>query len=297
MSLPSRKTIYGVHSVSVYDPATGIPLGDIAKVVGNLTVNLTGELVQLNGGSQPFPWQVENGLISTETSLLLREYPNFVYEAFLGKAVTEGAAEANGGVGTLTNVKGTSVLDAATGIASIGVESGEGANVKSTKYVIEAVTATTVNVYALGDVDFKNGDDLSYQDSTLKVNASPITVPGSDGTVSIPNTGLEITGGSGTVAMTVGDTAFITSRAANTGYQEVIVGDASFSLPDVGIICYAQKAGDNSIYEIDIFKAKGAGAPISFAEKAFSEAEIPVQAFYDSVNDGVFRMRRIQNTN
>ena len=294
MGLPERKTIYGVHSVTPYNPATGVPLGDTAKVVGNLTMTLTGDNVALNGGSNPFPWAVENGLINTETTLLLREYPNFVYEAFLGAEVTKRVAEASGGVDDPTNRKGTSMVDGTTGIAAIAVKSGEEANVKTGKYVIEAASATTINVYAMSDVDFKNGTDLTYVDETLKINSSPITIT-DGGAVSIPNTGLEITGGSGTVAFTSGDTALVESRGINTGSQEVKIGGAADSFPNVGLLCYAQKAGDNSIYEIDLFKCKGAGAPINFAEKAFSEAEIPIVAFYDSAQDAVAKIRRIQN--
>lgn len=295
MALPDRKVIFGVHSITPYDPATGLPLGDIAKVVGKLAVNLTGELIQLNGGSQNFPWRIEDGLISTETTLLLREYPEFLYQAFLGTALTKNSAESGGNVTTATNVKGT-LVEATTGIASVTAESGEEANLKTGKYAIEAVDATTVNVYALSDIDFANGTDISYADETLKINSSPITVAGSGGTTSIPNTGLEITGGSGTVAFTAGDTLTFEVRAINTGSQEVVIGNANIQLPEIGLLCYAQKAGDNTIYELDVYRAKGAGAPIAFAEKAFSEAEIPIQAFYDSGKDGVMKVRRVQNS-
>lgn len=294
MGLPKRKTIFGVHSVTPYDPATGLPLGDIAKVVGNLTVNLTGELIELQGGSLPFPWDIEQGLVSTESTLLLREYPEFLYEAFLGKAITKNSAESGGNVTTPTNVKGT-LIEATTGIADVSAKSGSEADLKTGKYAIKAVSATTVNVYALSDIDFSNGTALTYVDETLKINESPITVSGSGGTVDIPSTGLEITGGSGTVAMTADDTLTFEVRAINNGSQEVIIGDVNFKLPEIGLLCYAQKKGDSAIYELDIFKAKGSGAPIAFAEKAYSEAEIPVRAFYDETKGGVFKQRRIEN--
>lgn len=295
MGLPKRKTIYGVHSVTPYDPATGLPLGDIAKVVGNLTVNLTGELIELNGGSQRFPWEIEDGLISTESTLLLREYPEFLYEAFLGKAITKNAAEAAGNVSTLTNAKGA-LVEATTGIASVAAKTGSEADLKTGKYTIKAVSATTVNVYALSDIDFANGTALTYVDETLKINESPIAISGSGGTVDIPNTGLEIVGGSGSPALTDGDTATFEVRAINSGSEQVIIGDSNFTLPEIGLLCYAQKKGDGAIYELDIFKAKGSGAPIAFAEKAYSEAEIPVRAFYDETKNGVFGQRRIVNS-
>lgn len=294
MALESRKIIYGVHSVTPYNPTTGLPLGDTAKVVGNLSINMSGDLIELNGGSQPFNWAVENGVISTETTLLLREYPNFIYEAFLGKAVTENAAETGGSVNTITNKNGTSLVDATTGVASIGVKSGSEADVKTGNYVVKAVTSTTVDVYALSDIDFKNGNELSYVDNTLKITATPLTITASTA-VEIPNTGLELTGGSGTIGMTADDTAVFKSRAINTGSQSVAIGDANFSLPEIGLFCVAQKAGDNTIYTIDLFRCKGAGAPIAFAEKAFSEAEIPIRAFYDADRGAVMDIERVEN--
>jgi len=294
MGLEQRKTIYGVHSVALYDPATGLPLGGIAKVVGSLALNLSGDLVQLTGGSLPFPWKVQEGQISTEITFLLKEYPDFVFEAFLGKAITNNAAESDGNVSTATNVSGT-LIDATTGIASVTAKSGETDDLKTGKYVLKAVSATTVDLYSLSDIDFSNGANVDFDDDTLKVNATPIAISGSGGTIDVADFGLTITGGSGTVALTTGDTASFEVRAANTGSQEVIVGDVNFKLPEVGVIAYAQKDGDNTIYEIDLFRCKGAGLPITFAEKAFSESEIPLQAFYDSTQKGLFKMRRVSN--
>lgn len=293
MSLPSRKYVFGVHSIAAYNPQTGVPYYDIAKVIGNLTINFSGELVQLNGGSQPFPWAVENGVISTEGTLLLREYPDFVYEAFMGSTVTNNAAEAAGSVTTITNKNGTSLV-AATGIASVGLKSGASADVKTAQFVVVAASATTVNVYALSDVDFKTGTDLSFIDGSLKINESPLTI--ATGTaVDIPNTGLELTGGAGTIAMTTGDTAMFDSRAINTGSRLIEIGDANFSLPDVGLICVAQKAGSSKISLIKLYRCKGAGVPLSFAEKAFSEAEIAIQAFYDETAGKVADILEVEN--
>lgn len=293
MSLPSRKYVFGVHSVAAYNPSTGEPYYDMAKVIGNLTINFSGELVQLNGGSQPFPWAVENGVISTEGTLLLREYPDFVYETFMGATVTKNAAETAGSVTAIANKKGTSLV-AATGIASVGLKSGSSEDVKTANYVVKAASSTTVDVYALSDVDFKNGSDLSFVDGSLKITSSPLTIATATA-VEIPNTGLELTGGAGTIGMTVGDTAMFDSRAINTGSRLIEVGDAGFSLPDVGLICVGQKAGSKRISLIKLYRCKGAGVPLSFAEKAFSEAEIAIQAFYDETAGKVADILEVEN--
>ena len=87
MSLSEPRAIFGVHSVSPYDRDTGEFKG-ILKVLGSSTVTLAGELIKLNGGSNKYAWAVEQGLISAETTLKTREYPNFLYELFLGKIPT-----------------------------------------------------------------------------------------------------------------------------------------------------------------------------------------------------------------
>lgn len=293
MALSSRKSVFGVHSVAAYNPSTLEPYG-VAKVIGSISLGFSGEVIPLLGGSSAFPWRVETGAISTEISLTLREYPNFLYDVFLGQEVTDGSAEANGGVDTITNIGGTSVVSATTGIASVGVKSGSEADVKSGIYVVKAASSTTVDVYALTDVDFAKGTDLTFVDDSLKITSSALTISTSTA-VTIPSIGLELTGGSGTIGMTTGDTAFFSARAQNTGYQTAVIGQSNFTFKDVGLVCAAQKAGDGAVYLIDLYRAKGAGMPINMTEKAFSEAEISVQAFYDADRNGVFRMLRVQD--
>lgn len=296
MSLSAPNAIFGIHSLTAYNPDTLVPYGT-AKVLGQANINLSGELTPLNGGSSAYPWRVERGLINSEISVTLREYPDWLYQTFLGKAVTSNAAEAGGGVATaLTNANGTSVLDASTGIASVGVKSGSEADVKTGLYVVVAASATTVNVYAMSDVDFAQGTDKVFEDDALKITASALTITAST-PVTIPDFGLELTGGSGTIGMTTGDTAFFEVRAINTGSTEVVIGSTTETYVDVGLLLAAQKSGSKNITYIDVYRAIGVGAPINMTEQAFSEAEITLQAFRDSTRNGVFAMRSVDASN
>ena len=54
-----------------------------------------------------------------------------------------------------------------------------------------------------------------------------------------------------------------------------------------------QQRGNGEMVEIDIFRLKAVGMPLGFQEKAFSEAEITAQAFYDADQNGVFKLRHI----
>lgn len=292
MSLSDPRVFFGVHSFAPYNRTNGVPYG-IAKVLASSSLAISGELVNLNGGSNKWPWAVEDGLLNGEVSLSFREYPDFVFTLFLGKAPTNNAAEASGNVSTITNVKGSSAVDATTGMASIALKSSSEADLKFAKYIVEVITATTVRVYASTDLDFARGTDESFEDDSLSVVASDLTIPGTGGTVDLDDFGITITGGSGTVAMTVGDSAEFFVRPVNTKSSEVVIGATTDNRPEFGALIYGAQRGSGQMVEIEAYKMKAIGLPIGFTENAFSEAEVTAAMFYDSAKNAVFKMREV----
>jgi len=294
MVLSVPQCLYGVHSVTAYNPDTRLPFGT-AKVVGSVSFANAGEIIDLVGGSNPYPFKKEVGLIDASGTFVFREYPDWAFEAFLGKAATINAAETGGSVDTIANRKGTSAV-ASTGLLSIGVKSGSETDVKSTRYVVVVASATTVDVFAMSDVDFAVGTDLTYQNDALKITASALTIA-TDTVVEIPNTGLELTGGSGTIAMTTDDTASFISRAINDGSTEVIIGSTTQAFIDVGLVFHGQRQKDGTVFSVDIFRGLGVGMPFNFTEKAFADVEIAWGAQFDSTRNGVFDHIRVKDTN
>ena len=123
MSLSDPRIVYGVHSFAPYSRTTGLPYG-IAKVLGGSSLNLTGSLVELNGGSSKYPWAIEESLVKAELQLKLRQVEDWMFQLFLGATPTSDVSgSATGAVDALANVKGTSIL-AATGLASVTALSG-----------------------------------------------------------------------------------------------------------------------------------------------------------------------------
>lgn len=293
MALTRNQSSFGIHSICPYNSETYEPYG-IFKVVGSLTLNDAQEQIPLMGGSSNYPWDIESGAATTEGSFTIREIPDFVFTPVHGATATTGAAETAGAVGTIANMKGTTAV-AATGIASVGLKSGSSADVKNGIYMGVVASATTVNIYALTDVDFLRGTDLTYQNDALKITASALTIATTTA-VEIPSTGLELTGGAGVIAMTVGDTFWFDSRSINTGSTRVTVGASGLQKPNIGLVVAAQKKGNNEIFMIDIMKAKLGGLPMNFAEKAWMESEVTFQAVYNSVRDGVYRFIRVDGS-
>lgn len=289
--LSSPRIVFGVHSISPYSRADHLPYG-ILKVIGSASLALQAAVEQLYGGSSRFAWAAESKTISTEMTAKVKAYPGFLFSLFLGGTVTDNAAETGGSVTTLTNFKGTSLKVATTGVASVSVKSGSEADVKFAKYVVKAVSATTVDVYELADVDNARGNSLVYQSDLLKVTATALTIAtGAD--VDIPNTGLKLTGGSGTIGMTTGDTATFSSRPINSGSSDIAIGKNTTSLPAFGAVFLAQKRATAEMFEIEAYNIIGSGLPIPLDEFAFSNTELKMTLLYDSAQDRVCDIRAV----
>ncbi|MGY5854059.1 MAG: hypothetical protein RTU92_10865 [Candidatus Thorarchaeota archaeon] len=295
MALSQPRELYGIHNVTFYDRSNGLPYG-ILRVLGSSSLNITGETVSLNGGSSPYAWDTQGGAITPEMSLNFKEYPNFLFQVLFGATVTEAAApDTDGDVTTLTNVLGTSAQDDSTGIASVGLETDEEAELKFGKYIVKVVTTTAVDVYGLTNVDFSRGTDEDFEDDTLKLTATPIIIPDSSGgTVSLPDFGVEFTAGSSSVAMTIGDTAEFTIKPPYTNDTDILVGSPDSCIPEFGAFLAAQRKGDGTMWTIDCFRVTALGFPLGLEEKAFAESEITANLSYDAAAGGIFRLRRVK---
>ena len=295
MALSNPRSIFGVHSFSPYNINTGEFYGTV-KVLDSSSLSLSGVTIDLNGGSSKYPWAVEDGLITSELSLSFSQYEDFLFEIFMGKSPTANAAEASGSITTLVDKSGV-VVNATTGIASIGLKSGSAADLKFAKYVVKVVSGTTVDVYMSSDADITRGADGEMQNDLLKITVSPLTVADAGGATEVPGFGIEILGGSGTVdletAGAVGDTAIFSVRPPNSKSMDVVIGGTSDIVPEFGAIIMAQSRGNGEMFEVDCYRCKGIGLPIGFTKQEWSTAEITAKVFYDSTRNGVFSLRHI----
>lgn len=289
MALANPRTVFGIHNWTPYSRSTGIPYGT-SKVTKGGELSLSGETVQLFGGSSAYNWDVQDGKITSELTLKASSYENWMVELFLGKAPTDGAAEAAGNCSALTNVKGTTTMVATTGIATATVTTA--ADLKSGKYVVKAMSASTVVVFGYSDIDFANGTDLSFKDNTLEITSAALTITTGSAVV-IPGTGVSLTGGSGTIALVSGDTASFDVRPISSDYMEVVIGSTVDVYNEFGCYLVAKKKGNAAIFAIDVYRAKAIGMPILLNENAFSEFEVKAIAMYDSAKDGVMKITEV----
>lgn len=295
MSLSNPRILFGVHSFTAYDRSSGLPYGT-ALVVGNSSFALNGELASLNGGSNKYPWAVEETTINAELSVTVKQYEDWMMQLFLGKKPTAGTPSATGSVSALSPKKG-SLINAVTGIASIQKKVGSEADLKFGKYVVKVSDKSLdqVHVYALSNIDFARGTDKNFEDDLLRITNTPLTIT-NGGSIEIPGFGLELVGGSGVDLATLsndGDTATFEVLPPDSKSISAIFGGSSDVFPEFGAIVVGQQRGNGEMVELDIFRLKAVGLPMGFQEKAFSEAEITAQAFYDADKNGVFSLRHV----
>jgi hypothetical protein len=178
MALSAPRSLFGIHSVSPYSRTDGTFYGEL-RVLENSSLSLAGETIDLLGGSNKFPWEAADGAITAEMSLAFSEYPDFVFELFLGNAPTTNSAETGGSVSGFGNVKGTTMKDAANGIDVVELTSGDTADLKFGKYIIKATAAQVFDLFLSSDIDIGRGTDGSYLSDDLKI-ATGLSVASGD---------------------------------------------------------------------------------------------------------------------
>jgi len=207
-----------------------VPYG-IARVIQNGTFSLEGDTIELFGGSNRYAWQAEDGDINATLAFSVSEYPNWLFQLFGGKAPTQNAPETSGNIATPENINGVSMFDSVLGVASIAVSTA--ANLKFTKYTLEATAVDGFKLYAGSDVDFGRGAPTGFFDDSLLI--AEFSSVGSSGVLTLTTLGLEITMGSA-IDMCV---CFVTRKSNGThdDTSEIQVGSTRIWAIDSLFLC------------------------------------------------------------
>lgn len=281
---------YGINDIRIYNRDTGYSIAHY-RILGDATPEFTAEMEKLKGGSSLVPWASAVKEFNTSLKMTVREFHPDGTALLLGGTTTDIAAAATGDILYEDNVYGSSIYGVATGVLTITVTSGEDAELKEGWYLVKAASSTTVNVYAMNDASFSEGTDGSYQDDDGLINASPLTITQSTDT-DISDWGITLTGGGGTIGMTVGDTArFYVSAPSNGGWHTTF-GAKGSTFSDCGVII-TSSLDDTRLSILHLYNCKVAGMSIPFMEKGYANYDITVEPSYDAVQDayGIYTIK------
>jgi hypothetical protein len=286
------KHFFGVKALIFYNRTTSKPVG-IFRVISNVEFTREIEKLPLTGGHRNGPWAVEAGEPNHTLTATLMEFPDFAFTELDSavRTITTGES-ATGKVGTITNKVGTSVAKATTGIASVALIAGAAAKLPFGKVVVVAASATTVNVYIVGDL--ANGQIPAVDELTLI--ASAITVPGTGGTVDLVDYGIKITGGSGTTAFTIDDSAVFDARPANSKTTEIAMQDLS-DIETLGCVLVFPKNSNKQQVIVDFPKVAVAGTSFAANTREYAEFEMTATPLYDEDAGYLFKKTEILSVN
>jgi hypothetical protein len=177
----------------------------------------------------------------------------------------------------------------------VGAKSGEVLEMKAGQYIVYAVSATTVDVYATTSVDLKKGTALTIQDDSLKITATALTIS-TGAKVEIPDTGVELTGGSGTIGMTAGDTAYFEIWPPHAGVEVITIGAAANAFKRVALTFAASKRTTGEIGYVECPNAIALGVPFGFKEKGWSSGSVMIRAYRHETFDFAMKFTNIKAT-
>ena len=271
MAFPHQSAIsFGSYGVSILNAKNLKPLHQgLITVTSNVEISRTTELITATGGAWKAPVATEYGATETSISFTCLEVPYSVFQA-VGASSTITAASDNGTVSALSNVEGTSVFDATTGIASITVDTP--ANLRGNLYVIEAVSATTVNLYSSATQGFSLSPIVTPNSNTLQLFTTATVTSG--GTIAFADLGITLNAGSGTIGMTVGDTAVFSVVEPHNGFHRHILGTDGAAPIAVALEFLSQKRVNGEYTKIFIPNATIGSLPFSMSSFEFSEVTI-----------------------
>jgi len=292
MSETARLARFGIHSVTFFDRDTGEVLTRPLEILGEASVDLGGESVKLFGGSNLFPWTSKVIRKNGSVKLAIKEVTPELIALINGTTPTINEAEASGAIedldgveNTATNKKGTSIIKATTGIASVNVTSGEESDLKSGVYYIKATSSTGVSVYAYSDVDFATGADGAFLDDSALI-AENLTIT-TNGNTKVENYGITLTGGSGTISFTIGDTAVFVVRKINKGNFKVPIGSDSIEQKQFGMLITGARQENGNVEYWYFHKCTISGGTFPLPETEFGVVDVTVDVLYDDVKGEV----------
>lgn len=282
MGLNQRNVSFGVHQATIKDLVT-LEMFPIL-ILGSVEPDVTQEMVDLRGGSSAFPHASAPGEAAAEIALTIKEYSAGVMKFFSpykyvsptdASVIEDAAGDPAGDISAITNAIGTSVVNATTGIASIADDADDSSGrLKYGDYLVKAASATTVDIYINTDID-----DEVYVDDTLKITDTPITIPGTGGTVE--SKGLEFTGGSGAIAMTPGDIAKYSIRPVNSYLLQHQIGRLGAMPREFELVVAAERI-DNRIRIAKYPKCiASGGAGLKFPYKEWAMFETTIKLLMD----------------
>jgi hypothetical protein len=300
MGLTAPMGIYGLWSVTFKDRVSKLPLA-LIKVAAEFTFPHSADMEDYVGGGSKFVLASEPKYIKADAAFNIKQFNPETFTYLAAGTQSVGTAESAGAVTTLTNAKGTSIVNATTGIASVALKSGSAADLKAGTYTVLATSATAVDVYCDTDIDFGGiwtspaGTAETFVNDTCKITAAPLTITTSGALSTVTGFGVDLVGGSGTIALVAGDTATFEVRPANVINETVTFGDRNTHFKSYSVTAYSvPKSLTGEIFYLYMPIVQVSGLDLSLKEYAWVGSSPKLKVLRSDVENMNAKLTRVQ---
>ena len=200
-------------------------IGKTAEVTAVDSIDMAGlqsSLIQQKSGNDNFAVAIGSGEAEGTITTTIQQYTKELLEVVAPKEAVISSDNSGTPAINSANINGSSILNATTGLIA-SLKAGAEASLKAGAYIVIARSATTVDVIATTK-DFRTLNGV--------LNASPLTITtgvsvdvlDQDGN----STGLELTGGSGTIAFIEGDYAKLDVSKGLIDFNFSLISEGGF---------------------------------------------------------------------
>jgi len=234
---------------------------------------LQNPLVQQRSGNNSFAVATGTGEAEGQITATIQQYTKELLEILAPKESIITSDSSGTPAISSSNELGTSVINATTGLI-VGLKAGAEASLKAGAYIVIAKSASTVDVIATTK-DFKTNAQGVLNASPLSITTgTSVDVLDQDGNA----TGLELTGGSGTIAFIEGDFANVDVSKGKIAFDYSLIDKGGYCPRDFKLVVTSSDYKSNGkclIKQINISNLSALIKPLgAFTRNEFSPFEL-----------------------
>ncbi len=259
--------VFGARALALLDLVSG-DISAFEVLDGSVNADFSAEFADLLGGAAKTPRAREITSIAGSLEATLKQVNGDWMRATIGADVDTTAASATGSIVDIKNIVGSSVIDAITGIDTIDIITGD--DLKPGNYYITAESPTAISVAR--DI---TGEGVKFQPDSYQVTGTDITIVTTTGSaftdIDDANTfGIELTGGSGTIALVSGDRAQFTVIPPHNGIEESTIPNL-IQIPEFELTVYSEVKSNGGFSMLTLPRVQASGLPLTFNVGEFSD--------------------------
>ena len=255
-------------------------VGESAEITSVDSIDFAGlqsPLVQQKSGNEGLAVAVGTGEAEGTITATIQKYSLELLKILTPKEAIITSDDSGTPAISSSNELGTSVINATTGLI-VGLKAGAEASLKAGAYIVIARSSSTVDVIATTK-DFKTNAQGVLNATPLSISSGvSVDVLDQDGNP----TGLEITGGSGTIAFVEGDFANVDVSKGKIAFNYSLIDNGGYCPRNFELVATSSSYNSNGkclIKQITISNLSALIKPLgSFTRNEFSPFELSMVA-------------------